>query len=83
VAVTGVAARDHDTICALFEGIQDKLGVHPGRTEGTYDPEVWLYPQPAYTGKISPCIGAPVTTEYEYFGLKLLLIFHLFLLYHK
>jgi len=63
MAVSRVSPRDPDTIRAVPECREDKLGAYPAGTGHPDDPEIGRVLEPADSGKVCRAVTAPVTQK--------------------
>ena len=70
MAVTWMAAQDHDSVSALFKGLKDELWIDPAATHDSNDSEVGRIGLARPSRGIGSFVRTPVTQKTDDFGFK-------------
>jgi hypothetical protein len=68
MAFAGMSPGYPDAVCALTQGSQEKLGIHPSGTRDAHHPDIgWVF-HPSDSSQIGSTIAAPVAQKGHDFG---------------
>lgn len=66
MTISDVSAAHKDSISPFLKSFQNLMRSNGRRAESSDGSHIWRILQPAYSGQVSPCIGAPVAQKTDY-----------------